>query len=93
MDKIGEPALNNRGVVAFPAAILKGPALGGVFVAGARETCACWFGAGDQTAGGAMVLRFSERVAIDDEDDVAFGAYLGGAGGTREAVMRAGPGA
>ena len=46
--------------------------------------------AGDHTAGGAMVLRFSERVAIDDEDNVAFGAYLGGAGGTREAVLRAG---
>src|SRR6516165_2529624 len=36
MDKIGEPALNNSGVVAFPAAIFKGPALGGIFVAGAR---------------------------------------------------------
>ena len=37
MDKIGEPALNNAGVVAFPAAILKGPVLGGIFVAGARN--------------------------------------------------------
>src|SRR5271169_4660759 len=36
MDKIGEPALNDSGVVAFPAAIFRGPALGGVFVAGAR---------------------------------------------------------
>ena len=38
-----------------------------------------------------MVLRFSERVAIDDEDGIAFGAYLGGDGGTREAVLRIGP--
>ena len=36
MDQIGDPALNNSGVVAFPAAIFKGPALGGIFVAGAR---------------------------------------------------------
>ena len=44
MDKIGEPSLNNRGVVAFPAAILKGPTLGGIFVAGVRAACGCWSG-------------------------------------------------
>ena len=37
MDKIGGPAMNNSGVIAFPAAIFKGPALGGIFVAGARD--------------------------------------------------------
>jgi hypothetical protein len=36
-------------------------------------------------------LRFSERVAIDDEDGIAFGAYLGKEGITREAVLRIGP--
>jgi hypothetical protein len=36
-----------------------------------------------------MILRFSERVAIDDADGVAFGAYLGSDTGTREAVLRA----
>ncbi len=36
MQAIGEPALNNSGVIAFPAAILKGPVAGGIFVAGAR---------------------------------------------------------
>ena len=90
MDKIGEPALNNAGVVAFPAAILKGPVLGGIFVAGARNLHLL-VGAGDRTPSGAMVLRFSERVAIDDEDSIAFGAYLGGDGGAREAVLRTGP--
>ena len=90
MDKIGEPALNNAGVVAFPAAILKGPVLGGIFVAGARNL-RLLVGAGEQTLSGAMVLRFSERVAIDDEDAIAFGAYLGGDGGAREAVLRTGP--
>jgi hypothetical protein len=48
-------------------------------------------GAGEKTPSGAMVLRFSERVAIDDEDAIAFGAYLGGDGGAREAVLRTGP--
>jgi hypothetical protein len=87
MDKIGEPALNNSGVVAFPAAILKGPVLGGLFVAGARNLHLL-VRAGDRTPSGAMILRFSERVAIDDDDGIAFGSYLGGDGGTREAMLR-----
>ena len=105
MDKIGVPSLNNGGVVAFPAAILKGPALGGIFVAGARDL-RLLVGAGERTPSGAMILRFSERVAIDEEDGIAFGAWLGpvvgafgadasGAGtagaGQREAVLRIGP--
>jgi len=90
MDKIGEPALNNSGVIAFPAAIFKGPALGGIFVTGARDL-RLLVGAGDRAPSGAMILRFSERVAIDDEDGVAFGTYLGEDGVTREAVLRAGP--
>ena len=90
MDKIGEPALNNSGVIAFPAAIFKGPALGGIFVAGARDL-RLLVGSGDRAPSGAMILRFSERVAIDDEDGIAFGAYLGKDGVTREAVLRIGP--
>ena len=90
MDKIGEPALSNTGVIAFPAAIFKGPALGGIFVAGARDL-RLLVGAGDRTPNGAMILRFSERVAIDDEDGIAFGAYLGKDGITREAVLRIAP--
>jgi hypothetical protein len=90
MDKIGEPALNNSGVIAFPAAIFKGPALGGIFVAGARDL-RLLVGTGDRAPGGAMILRFSERVAIDNEDAIAFGAYLGKDGATREAVLRTGP--
>jgi hypothetical protein len=90
MDKIGEPALNNGGVIAFPATIFKGPALGGIFVAGARDL-RLLVGAGDRVPSGAMILRFSERIAIDDEDGIAFGAYLGEDGNTREAVLRRGP--
>jgi hypothetical protein len=90
MHKIGVPALNNSGVVAFPAAIFKGPVLGGIFVAGARDL-RLLVGSGDEAPSGAMILRFSERVAIDDEDGIAFGAYLGKDGITREAVLRIGP--
>ena len=90
MDKIGEPALNNSGVVAFPAAIFKGPALGGIFIAGARDL-RLLVGTGDRAPSGAMILRFSERVAIDDNDAIAFGAYLGKDEITREAVLRIGP--
>jgi hypothetical protein len=36
MEKIGGPALNNAGVIAFPATLYKGPALGGIF----RRRCA-----------------------------------------------------
>jgi hypothetical protein len=90
MDKIGEPALNNSGVIAFPAAIFKGPALGGIFIAGARDL-RLLVGTGDRAPSGAMILRFSERVAIDDEDGIAFGTYLGKDGVTREAVLRTAP--
>src|SRR5215472_4364930 len=90
MDKIGAPALNNGGVIAFPAAILKGPVLGGIFVAGTRDL-RLLVGAGDPAPDGAMILRFSERVAIDDEDGIVYGAYIGGGGMAREAVLRIGP--
>src|SRR4029077_17665435 len=48
-------------------------------------------GAGDRAPTDAMILRFSERVAIDDQDAIAFGAYLGEGASPREAVLRAGP--
>ena len=89
MDQIGDPALNNSGVVAFPAAIFKGPALGGIFVAGARPL-RLLVGSGEQTPDEAMILRFSERVAIDEAGEIAFGAHLGKDGATREAVLRTG---
>jgi hypothetical protein len=89
MNHIGDPALNNSGVVAFPAAILKGPALGGIFVAGGRPL-RLLVGTGDRATDGAMILRFSERIAIDEAGGIAFGAHLGMDGATREAVLRTG---
>ena len=85
---IGEPALNNAGVIAFPAAIVKGPVLGGIFVAGTRQL-QLLTAAGDRAPSGPMILRFSERIAIDDADAITFGAYLGEAGTTpRAAILR-----
>lgn len=89
MAEIGEPVLNNAGVIAFPAAIFKGPALGGVFVAGAR-TLNLLVGTGERTPSGGVIERFSERVAIDDSGAIAFGAYLGKDGVNREAVLQTG---
>jgi hypothetical protein len=89
MDQIGDPALNNSGDVAFPAAIFKGPALGGIFLAGARPL-RLLVGSGEKTQDEAMILRFSQRVAIDEAGEIAFGAHLGKDGATREAVLRIG---
>ncbi len=89
MDGIGMPALNNNGVVAFPAAILKGPVLGGIFVAGTHEL-RLLVAAGDRAPDGAMIQRFSEQIAIDDNDAITFGAYIGASGSLREAVLRRG---
>src|SRR5712675_3670983 len=84
-DRFGLPAINNKGVVAFPAIIEHGAVLGGIFVAGAREL-RLLVGAGEIGPGGAMLVRFSERAAIDDEDNVDFVAHLG-SGTSSEAVL------
>jgi len=84
-DRFGLPAINNRGVVAVPAILERGAVLGGIFVAGAREL-RLLIGAGEIGPGGAMLVRFSERAAIDDADNVAFVAHLG-SGTASEAVL------
>src|SRR3979411_3307602 len=84
-DRFGLPAINNKGVVAFPAVLEHGAVLGGIFLAGAREL-RLLVGAGEIGPGGAMLVRFSERAAIDDEDNVAFVAHLG-SGPSSEAVL------
>ena len=75
-DRFGLPAINNKGAVAFPAIIERGAVLGGIFVVGTSELRLV-VGAGEIGPGGAMLVRFSERAAIDDEDNVAFVAHLG----------------
>jgi hypothetical protein len=86
-DRFGLPAINNKGVVAFPAVIEQGAVLGGIFVVGASEL-RLLVGAGEIAPGGAMLVRFSERAAIDDEDNVAFVAHLG-SGTASEALLLA----
>jgi hypothetical protein len=53
-----------------------GAVLGGIFTVGASELHLL-VGAGEIGPGGQMLVRFSERAAIDDEDNVAFVAHLG----------------
>jgi hypothetical protein len=86
-DRFGLPSINNKGVVAFPAVIEQGAVLGGIFVVGASEL-RLLVGAGEIAPGGAMLMRFSERAAIDDEDNVAFVAHLG-SGPASEALLLA----
>ena len=75
-DRFGLPAINNKGAVAFPAVVERGAVLGGIFVVGTSELRLV-VGAGEIGPGGAMLVRFSERAAIDDDDNVAFVAHLG----------------
>jgi hypothetical protein len=84
-DRFGLPVINNKGVVAFPAILEHGAVLGGIFLAGTRDLH-LQVGAGEIGPGGMMLVRFSERAAIDDEDNVAFVAHLG-SGTSSEAVL------
>jgi hypothetical protein len=86
-DKFGIPSINNRGVVAFPITLDHGPVLGGIFVSGTRDL-KMLAGAGALAPDGQMILRFSERLAIDDDDNIAFGAHIGTGAASKEAVMR-----
>ena len=84
-DRFGLPVINNKGVVAFPAVLERGAVLGGIFLTGTRDLHLL-VGAGEIGPGGMMLVRFSERVAIDDQDNVAFVAHLG-SGTSSEAVL------
>jgi hypothetical protein len=85
--KFGLPAINNRGVIALPVTLDHGPSTGGIFVTGTRDL-KMLLGAGTQTPDGQMILQLSERVAIDDNDDIAFGAHVGVGAAAKEAVMK-----
>jgi hypothetical protein len=87
--QFGVPAINNKGVVAFPATVERGKVLGGLFLAGTVST-RLLVGAGETAPNGAMLTRFSERIGLSDTDTIAFGAHLGT--GTRaEGVFTANP--
>jgi hypothetical protein len=87
--QFGVPAINNKGVIAFPAVVEHGRVLGGLFLAGTAPL-RLLVGAGETGPSGAMLTRFSERIGLSDSDNVAFGAHLGT--GTRaEGVFMANP--
>ena len=86
-DQFGLPAINNRGVVALAVTLDHGPALGGIFVTGTRDL-KMLVGAGAAAPDGRMILRFSERLAIDDDDNIAFGAHLGSGTQRSEALLK-----
>jgi len=74
----------------FPATLFKGPALGGIFIAGARDLRLV-VGAGDPAPSGAMILRFprgSQSMIKTRSRSVPISAK---AGSRREAVLRIGP--
>jgi hypothetical protein len=85
--KFGVPVINNKGVIVFPAVVERGAVLGGIFVTGTRDL-RLLVAAGEIGPSGAMLVRFSERVALNDDDDMAFGAHLGtGVAANSEAVF------
>jgi hypothetical protein len=74
--KFGVPVINNKGAIVLPAVIDRGDVLGGIFMTGTREL-ARLVAVGETIAAGRMLVRFSERVALDDDDNIAFGAHVG----------------
>jgi len=85
-DKFGVPAINNKGVIAFPAVLDHAAVLGGIFVTGTRDL-RLLLSVGELEPNGAMLMRFSERLAINDEDNVALGAHLRLSNDNKEAVL------
>lgn len=71
----GMPALNNRGVIAFAAAVEGRAVPGGVFVSEGDQV-KMLVAAGDATPVGGIFAKFSERVGISDTGAVAFNALL-----------------
>jgi hypothetical protein len=85
--KFGVPVINNKGVVVLPAVVDRGDVLGGIFVTGTRDL-ARLLAVGEIISPGRMLVRFSERVALDDDDNIAFGAHVGaGASANSEAIF------
>ena len=71
----GNPSINNKGEVAFPAIVDQGPILGGIFLSsssGLRLVLA----AGAAAPTGGIFARFSERLALNDGGTIALSAVL-----------------
>jgi hypothetical protein len=85
--KFGVPVINNKGVVVLPAVVERGDVLGGIYVTGTRDLVRL-LAVGEIISPGTMLVRFSERVGLDDDDNIAFGAHVGaGASANSEAIF------
>lgn len=71
----GAPALNNKGLVAFGAAVEGRAVPGGIFVAEGNRI-RMLVGAGDDTPIGGIFSKFAERVSMNDAGVVSFNAVL-----------------
>ncbi len=86
-DKFGLPAINNRGVIAIAVTLDHAPTMGGIFVTGTRDL-KMLASVGTFGPDGQMMFRFSDRVAIDDDDNISFSAQLGTGTASAEAVIK-----
>jgi hypothetical protein len=82
----GNPALNNKGEVAFGALVEQGPILGGIFLSTGKEIRSA-LAAGSASPTGGIFARFSERLELNDAGTIAFSAVLR-QGGPEAAVFR-----
>lgn len=71
----GNPALNNKGEVAFGAVIEQGPILGGIFLSSGKEIRPV-LAAGSPAPTGGIFARFSERLDLNDAGTIVFSAVL-----------------
>jgi hypothetical protein len=72
---LGAPAMNNRGVVAFPAVVEQGAVVGGLYIV-EEGRIRLALGAGARARNGGVFAKFSEQVAINDAGTIAFTAVL-----------------
>lgn len=71
----GAPAMNNHGVVTFPAIVEQGSVLGGLYVVEEGQARLA-LAAGSPAPNGGIFVKFSEQVAINDARTIAFSAVL-----------------
>src|SRR5262249_52922234 len=81
----GNPALNNRGEVAFGALIKQGSILGGIFLSSSAQIRTV-LAAGSPAPTGGIFARFSERLDLNDAGAIALSAVLR-QGGPESAVF------
>jgi hypothetical protein len=75
----GNPALYNKGAVAFGAVVDQGPILGGVFLSSGKDVQLV-LAAGSPSPTGGIFGRFSEQIELNDAGTIALSAVLRRAG-------------